>query len=1147
MKYFYFSLVRRLTSVLLCTSFLACYHANASAQDYASNFPPLQSVSKAQKPFSGRFLKDLLKEIGAAHSVSFLYESALVEGIIVDSHAVAGSSVDAQLKSLLTPLNLRFENTRRYYFIYRAGDSRKTKSIVALPHVPELYSAQASRALADMYIHPLTSEPEYALTVSGVVTDENNESLPGVNVLEKGTTNGTTTDVAGRYVLNVEDENAVLIFSFIGYASQEIALNGRSAIDVSLAPSVQSLEEVVVIGYGTTQKKDLTGSVASVKGEAFENVPVARLDQALQGRVSGVQVTQVDGSPGAPSTIRIRGGNSILGNNEPLYVIDGFIVGAEFNLNKINVNDIESIEILKDAAAISIYGTRGANGVVLVTTKSGSSLPAGKPTVSVNAYRGVQYLANQVDLLSGPELAVYTNEDAEMRSAALPFQDLNNVPNVNWIREITRQGFQAPISNLDLSVKGRNEHINYYISGNYFGQQGIIKSSGIDKYIFRTNLDIKLSDKIKVGTRINIARLSTENNKVGFGYTLREGLTARAVFNDDGTYTEINPVTAGVQRNARADVDLKLDDEYTTSVLGTVYLQYEPVKNLVFKSNFGPEFNSFKRNRYNPTIMPENLVINAGGDAQINQSTAVNLLNENTVSYKKDIGEDHHIDLLGGFTWQTYKSESSMQQAFGFTNDVTQFNNMGLGDPLRNVTTSDWNSYQLVSWLTRANYSLKDKYLFTLVGRVDGSSRFAGSDNTYGFFPSGAVAWRLDEEPFIRNLNVFDHLKIRGSYGISGSQAIGSYRTLALLDPVNAYFNDTPQAGVRNGRPASPELRWETTQQLDIGLEGGFIQGRLNFELDYYNKITNDLLMNVQVPRQTGFTDKLENLGAIRNAGIELLINSVNIAKKDFRWSTTFTIAGNRSEALDLGGVKYIDIVGPTNQGGPGGRLVVGEAVPVFVGVQYLGTWKRQEDIDASTLAGNKQMVGGPHFKDTNGDGIISVEDFEILGSAQPDFYGGIRNVLTYKNFELDIFFQGTYGNEIFNSLTQTAFFSNPGTNKYAILRDRWTPENPTSDIPRAGSSISLSEIPNSSKNIEDASHLRLKVLRVSYNVPAAHSNLIKNLNVYFSGTNLLLFSKFTLFDPEVSRYGTDNTKIGFAQGEYPYARTFTLGLTADF
>jgi TonB-linked SusC/RagA family outer membrane protein len=1147
MKNNYLDKLMQTVVALLCINIFLCVNANVYGQVYASTHHQHGSNESREDMFISRFLKDILKEMGEKHSVTFSYESSLVEGVLVNAAAMTTEPIDVQLISLLTPLGLYYENTKSYYFIYRTDRKESDERMNGVAHDEMQKRAGANDEVHDSSVGQLNDTSDYLWSISGTVTDENNQPLPGVNVIEKGTSNGTTTDASGTYALNVQDESSVLVFSFIGYVSQEVSVNGRATVNVSLMPAVQSLQEVVVIGYGTTQKRDLTGSVASVKGEAFENVPVPRLDQALQGRVSGVQVTQVDGSPGARSTIRIRGGNSILGNNEPLYVIDGFIVGTDFNLNKININDIESIEILKDAAAISIYGTRGANGVVLVTTKSGSQLAPGKPTVSINAYRGVQYLANEVELLNGQELAVYSNEDAELRQAALPFQDLASVPDVNWISETTHDGFQAPISNLDISVKGRNDNINYYISANYFDQEGIIKSSGIQKYIFRTNLDVNLSDKFKVGTRINISRLRTENNKVAFGFTLREGLTARAVFNEDGTYTAINPITAGVQRNARADVDVKVDHDYSTSILGNVYLQFEPIKNLIIKSNFGPELNSFKRNRYNPTILPENLIINAGGDAQVNGVMSVNLLNENTISYSKDISKDDRIDLLGGFTWQTVQSESSMSRGFGFTNDVTRYNNLNLGDPLRNEINSDWNSYQLVSWLARANYILRDKYLFTLVGRMDGSSRFAGSDNTYAFFPSGAVAWRLYEEPFIKDLGIFSHLKLRGSYGLAGSQAIESYRTLALLDPVNAYFNDSPQAGVRNGRPASPELRWETSRQLDVGLEAGFFEGRLNLELDYYNKTTKDLLLNVQIPRQTGFTDKLQNLGSIRNSGLELLINSVNIDKNNFKWSTTLTIAGNRSEVLDLGGVNYIDIAGPTQQGGPGGRLVVGEAVPVFIGVEYLGTWKSQEEIDASTQAGNNLIVGGPHFKDTNGDGIISLQDFEILGSPQPDFYGGIRNTFAYKNFELDVFFQGTYGNEIFNSLTQTAFFSRAGTNKYAVTKDRWTPDNPASDIPRAGSTSSLSELPNNSKNIEDASHLRLKTLRFSYNIPTQDRGLIKNVNVYFSGTNLLLFSKFTLFDPEVSRYGADNTRIGFAQGEYPYSRTFTLGIRADF
>lgn len=990
--------------------------------------------------------------------------------------------------------------------------------------------------------------------VTGIVTDQNGEPLPGSTIQEKGTNNGTITDVDGRYSLSVGD-NAVLIVSFVGFEAKEIPLNGRSVIDVVLVEDVSSLDEVVVVGYGVTRKSDLTGAVSSVEAKDLTNVPASRVDQILQGRASGVQVTQNNGAPGTGSTIRIRGGNSIQGDNEPLYVVDGFIVGTDFNLNNINVNDIESIEVLKDATSISIYGTRGANGVILITTKSGKSLAAGEPTtISVNAYTGIQQLNSDIEFANGPELAMLSNLDAENRGAALPFPDLSQVPNVDWVDQITQT---APMTNLDVSVSGNsdNNKVNYYISGNYFNQDGIVRGSGIQKYIFRSNLDINLSKTFSFGVRLNVTNLRKENNKVNLSSMwIDGGLTAKAIYEDDGSFTSRNPVTASNQRNAEADIQLRTDHEYETNILGNAYIQFEPLKGLVLRSTIGPKINNFKNNFYLPGILPERLATLSGGYARIRSNLSKDILNENTVTYTTKFGDSHNLNVLGGFTWQTYNQESVRADAEGFTNDVVEFNNLALGDPTRNVVASGYNSYQLVSWLGRLNYSFQDKYLLTLVGRVDGSSRFAGSNNQYGFFPSAAVAWRLSEEPFIQNLGVFDNLKLRSSYGLSGSQAIGSYRTLAQLDNISMYFNGVEQPGVRNGRPASPDLKWETTKQFDIGLEAGFFTGRLSVEIDYYLKTTRDLLLDVQIPLQTGFSTKLQNLGSVQNQGLEVLIKTVNIDKDDFYWQTTLSLAGNRSKVLDLGGSEYINVAGPTNQGGPGGRLYVGQPAPVFVGIEYLGVWKSQEDIDDSGI--QNQLVGGPRFKDTDGDGIISENDFEILGNPQPDFYGGIMNSLTYKNFQLDIFFNGSFGNDLFNSVTQQAFFFREGSNSYKELLDYWDPvTNPDSNVPVPGTSLSLANIKNNSKLIENGSYLRLKNVRLAYNLPQQlfeNVNWIKNLSVYFSGNNLALWSKNRLFDPEVSRYANsgntnESVQLGFTQGEYPYPRVLTLGLRADF
>lgn len=984
-------------------------------------------------------------------------------------------------------------------------------------------------------------------TVTGQVTDaSSDEGLPGVNVMVKGTTTGTSTDADGSYSLTAPSQEDTLVFSFIGYATQEIPIDGRSQIDVQLQLETYSGENVVVIGYGTSRKESLTGSVSSVSGEDLTNIPSSRVDQIMQGRAAGVRVTQTSGEPGAQSVIRVRGSNSIQGDNSPLYVIDGAIVGTNFNLNNLNTNDIESIEVLKDATATAIYGTRGSNGVVLITTKSGrGAAEPGKPEISFNTYTGMQYMMNSIDMLSGPQHAAYANEDAEFRGASLPFDDPGNVPNINWVEQITRD---APLTNTDISVSGQSadRDISYYVSGNYYNQRGLIRNSGIEKYNFRTNLDFDISDHFRTGLKLNTARLINDNNKVNLSAALyRAALPERAIYDEDEAFTAVNPVSASVYRNPEADIQLKISQNSTTNVLGNLYAEVEPVENLVIRSTFSPKIRYTKYNRYNPGQLPEHAVINDGGDGRVEVSTSTEILNENTVSYATAIGENHDIDLLGGFTWQTSEAEGVNARAFGFANDALEYNDLGTGsDPTRNVVGSGWNSYQLVSWLGRANYAFQDKYRLTLVGRVDGSSRFAGSNNEYGFFPSAAVAWHLDQEPFINQSDFFDVLKLRASYGLSGSQAIGSFRTLSLLNGTGTFFNNTEQSAVQSGRPANKSLKWETTSQFDVGLEASIFGGRLSFEADYYRKKTEDLLLNVQVPRQTGFTSRLQNLGSIRNQGLEFKINSVNITGNDFEWSSMVTIFGNRNEVLDLGGSEYIDVVSPTS-GGPGGRLIVGESVPVFVGVEYLGTWKSQQQINESGQSA--QQVGGPRFKDTDGNGDVNIDDFEVLGSPEPDFSYGLQNTFAYKNWSLDLFIQGTYGNEIYNSLTQSAYFGRPEANKYSETLDRWTPDNSDSDVPRAGTVATLSSVYSNSKMVEDGTHLRLKNLQLNYSLPVQKWGLneFKNITMYFSGTNLLLLSDFRLFDPEVSQYGDSNTAIGFSQGEYPYGRTLTIGVRA--
>lgn len=972
-------------------------------------------------------------------------------------------------------------------------------------------------------------------TVSGTVIDEAQNPLPGVNVFVKGTTTGTVTDAEGHYSLSVP-ENANLIFSFIGYGKKEISVNNRSIIDVELMADDLKLDELVVIGYGTVQKSDLTGSVSQVDAKELENLPASRVDQLLQGKVPGAFVTSVSGAPGAKTTIRIRGGNSIKGDNEPLYVVDGFIVGTGFNLNNINANDIESIEVLKDASAIAIYGTRGANGVILVTTKSGKGAPEGETAVSVNYYSGVQMFNRPIDLINGPDFAAYANEDAEYRKTAIPFPDMDAVANTDWQEEISRD---APMQNLDVSISGNTKDLNYFISANYFNQDGIVKNSGIKKYIFRANFDNKISRKIKYGMRTNLSFLRNQNSTTNFWSAISRIYPAAPVYNEDGSFYDVDPIQGGPFNNPVADIELRDDHSFRSNILSTFYLEYKPIKGLLIRSTIGPKISWTKRNIYASGKLPSRAASGQGGFGQIRNYFSYDILNENTISYSKKFNEQHKINLLGGFTWQTSNFEGNTAQAEGFLNDVAQFNDLDSGDPLTYKVYSDFSKSQLVSWLARTNYSYKSKYLVTLVGRVDGSSRLM---NKYKFFPSAAVAWRLDQEPFIKDLGIFDALKLRTSFGVAGSQSVAPYRTLATLKPVSTFFNETEVNGVVLGRPASEDLGWETTSTFDVGLEAGFLQGRLNFELDYYFKKTKDLLLDVDIPSQTGFSKRLQNLGSLQNQGLELMVNSVNVSRSDFKWETTVTLAGNRSKVLELGDVDEI-IIYNVEQGGPGAKLIVGQPASVFTGLEYLGTWKTQEEI--IEFGNSRDKLGGPRFKDTNGDGQLTNEDYEVIGNPEPTFYGGISNTLSYKNFKLDIYFQGTYGNNLLNEFTQFGYFGVTGYSALNVVKNRWTPENPDSDVPRVGPTSGI-RVRSNSKLIEDGSFLRLKNIRLSYKIPVEQKG-VKDLNVYLSGSNLWLLSDFIGFDPEATRFGTSSVARGILRAEYPNATTVTAGVQINF
>ncbi|WP_445737167.1 SusC/RagA family TonB-linked outer membrane protein [Mariniflexile sp.] len=985
-------------------------------------------------------------------------------------------------------------------------------------------------------------------TITGTVSSDDGP-LPGATIIVKGTSTGASTDFDGNFSIQA-NSNQTLIFSYVGYSNKEVLVGNKTQINVTLEQG-NKLDEVVIIGYGTQRKSDLTGSVSSVSAQDIANIPVSRVDQALQGRAAGVQVTQTSGAPGAGTSIRVRGGNSITGSNEPLWVIDGIIVGTNFDLNNINSNDIKSIEVLKDASSIAIYGSRGANGVVLVTTKSGANIGGGKPQVNVGVYTSMQLVPERPKFLNQVQQIDYTNEDARFRGVAEPFPgNPSDYPDNDFFDLLLNP---SPIYNADVSIAGSSENgsVTYYNSLNFFSQDGLIENSGIEKYIFRSNIDFKLNDKLKAGARFNYSRIKQDNGVVGYGGLLGI-LPTQPVYNDDGSYNGFNDVIGAPFNNPVATAKLDTDETYSNNLLGTIYLEYSPIENLIIRSTFNPEINNSKRNEFTSSQRPDLTVVGETGNAKVSSTSSFGWNNENTIQYSTDFGEDHSLTVLGGASFQKVTNETFYAQAFGITTDATGFNNLGLGtDPTRNVVGSAYpDPFQIESIFGRANYAYKDKYLLTLVGRRDGSSVFAPG-NQYNFYPSIAGAWKISEEPFMQNQNTFQNLKLRASYGKSGNQAIGAFFTKATLEEANTTLNGVEQPGLTLGRPANPDLKWETTSSFDIALEASLFGGKVFTEFNYYYKKTEDLLLNVRIPRQTGFDNQLQNVGSLENKGWELLINSTNIRNTNFSWNSTVTLSSNKNKVLDLGGQEFIDVVVDQIVGAGNLRLIVGETVPVFTGVNYLGTWKSQAEIDASGLNPGPQIVGGPKFENRNGDNIISNEDNVVLGSPFPDLIFGFENNFSYKNFDFNFFFQGTVGNEVYNLRTRGNFWTRGENPKYAEVANRWTPENPTSDIPRAGHD-GFSNTPSNSYDVEDGSHLRLKTATLTYNLPVDKIGLkgVKSMSIYASGTNLLLISNFRLIDPETSAYGRNglgNIAQGFSNGEYPNAKVLSLGLNVTF
>lgn len=1073
-----------------------------------------QEISFSEKNASLNKIFSIIKQQG---HYDFFYKGNAINNIKVTA-TVKKASIDEVLTLIL----------KDQPYSYTLVD--KTVIIRPKPVVAEKELPVAKPAVADSII-------------KGIVTDKKGEPLAGVTVRLKGLPAAVTTGVTGSYAIAVPDGNGILEFSYIGFVAQSIPVSNRAVINVQLAAEEKSMNEVVIIGYGEVTRKDLTGSVATIKSEAFENTPIVTIDQMLQGKAPGLQVSSISGQPGDGTTIRIRGGNSLSASNEPLYVVDGIIAGDDFNPNLLNPDDVASIDILKDASSTAIYGARGSNGVILITTKRGKS---GKDKISLNFYTGLQELPRFIEMMNGPEYAQLVNDQLISQGKPIFYPDVNNVPNTDWQKEVTRKARQT---NLALQISGGDQKSNYLVSANYTNQEGIILNSGFKRYQFRANLTRQVNRMLEVSTTMNVANSLTSNNPVSLGgldyYSSVLGVApTMPVYKADGTFALKREYSSGNLNHPLAQALLITNPIKRNNLLGNVTVNFRPIEGLTIKSSFGSQLNFTRNNRYESGQLPVAKANSTGGVAKVSNSQDIMYLIENTISYNKLFNKKHNVSLLAGMTYQYGNTESVNAGGSKYPTDVMEYNSLSGTDQTTFTVGSDFVDYAIVSYLARANYGYRSKYLLTLTGRVDGSSRFA-ANNKYAFFPAVAVAWRAIEEPFFKNITGLSNLKLRASYGKVGNQAIPSYGSLTTLAQARYILGvNNNTLGYIQGNYGNPNLKWETTSQYDLGLEVGLFRNRVTFEVDLYTKRTDNLLNNKQLPEQTGYSSIKTNIGAIRNTGVELLVNTLNIRKKNFSWSSSFNIAANKNKVLDLGGVDYILTQNITYAGNVS-RLTLGDAVGTFWGATYYGTRKTLDPVPGAVGVTSTPRLGEALYVDRKKDGVLSVDDYGVIGNSNANFFGGFSNLLTYGRFSFDFYMSFSYGNQIMN--IADAFYNSGDllSNQYKTLVNRWSAKNPSSEIPTFSRD---GYIPNT-RWVYDGSYLRMKSLTLGYNLPgrAVKINWFQNINFYVSASNLFVLTSYPYYDPESNAYGKSNTVRGFDATNYPQNRAYVGGVKIDF
>ncbi len=1092
-------------------------------------------------------ISDCFEEIEKQTDYQFSYDHYLIDDNITINYKSKKKSVSAFLLEISKQANLKFKQINNNINVQKLENPKNDKHLEVVIQ---------------------------GITITGtIISSDDEEGLPGVNVVVKGTSQGSVTDVQGNYKLDVPDENAILVFSSVGYTSEEVVVGTRSVINLTLIQDITALSEIVVVGYGSQKRSDLTGAISSIPASELTELPMARVDQALQGRTSGVYVLNSDGSPGGETLIRIRGLNSINGGNEPLVVIDGLQGG---DLTSLNPNDISSLEILKDASATAIYGSRGANGVILVTTKLGKK---GKPVIDFSYNLGIQEIANTLDVMDAGTYANYWNlvrsKNTGGGNVPTPLFSPEEVAKyereggTDWQSEIYETGI---MQNYQLGISGATDALKYMVSTNYLDHKGILKGSAYDRISLRANLAADISKWVDFG--LNWAFTKETYKSPAFRQGDGVAFVAQSinvaprwsptepVFDDDGNYHRADPrLPASDTWNPLASAVEPIMDRPTYRNNANLFLNFKLAEGLTLKiTGGGTIVNSKKRDYYNTKTFGG---FANNGEAFLSESVYERYQNSNILTYDKTFGEKHHLTLTGVLEQISEKGNGTSTNGTNFIVDQLGFNNLA-GAQL--VNNDSWaNERALLSYMGRLNYVYNGKYLATFSYRADGSSVF-GADNKWGYFPSGSLAWRLSEESFLQGSSLITDLKLRGSWGVTGNQGINPYQSLARLfsspgpwGPDYAYNGTSPtQTGFAIGGLANPNLQWETTTQTNFGFDLAMFDGRLTSTIDVYRKVTENLLMPRELPGYIGISSILDNIGSIQNEGLEILIGGDPIVG-DFSWNTSVNFTMNRNKVLDLGADERLTYSASFGGYSLGDFMIleVGEPYGTMNGWQFEGIWKTEEAEEARRYG---QLPGDHHLLDLDDDGDVDEDDRVNIGNGYPDFTWGWSNQFSFKNFDFSFLLMGMQGVDLFNQL-RIRRESYEATDPRVL--NFWTPENQDTDIPglidgafRESQNLTSTVFVagngrggETSRWVEDASYVRLKVITLAYNFDNSLLDKIgfSKIRVFVTGTNLMTITDYTGYDPEVANFTSSDATIGVDLSAYPPAKTYTFGVNLTF